>query len=141
MFALILYIAALFFVQTISGYMAHEHNELNDLTKEEVKKFFGTVGAAALTLYQSASGGLDWEVVYNAVALSGPLSSIGFIFFIWFFNFAVLNILSGIFIEKAMAASVPDREQLAFEKRKADEKDAKELTELITSMDIQGNGT
>jgi len=140
MLALILYIAALFFVQMMRGHLQERDGTIDDETVSMIYNYFGSIGQGVLTLYQSASGGLDWENVYAIVSRSGPFTSTGFIFFIWFFNFAVINILSGIFIEKALYAAVPDREQLSLEHRREEERDVAHLTELISSMDTKKTG-
>merc|ERR1719272_1582917 len=121
-------------------YIADTADTMDPTTRTEVYTYFGSVGQSILTLYQSASGGIDWAEVYIVVAKSGTIAATGFIFFIWFFNFAVVNILSGIFIEKALEAAVPDREQLALDKRRAEQRDVNNLTELITAMDEDSNG-
>jgi len=138
--ALLLYVGSLFFVQMMHIYLSGSDG-IDSAERALVYKYFGSIASGVLTLYQSASGGLDWENVYVVVSEAGTLAAGGFIFFIWFFNFAVVNVLSGIFIEKALQAAVPDREQLALEARRVEERDVKHLTDLISAMDHGKHGT
>jgi len=140
MLALILYIFALFFVQNTSGYLVAEEGNIPEEHMANIDKFYGNVESTIMTLYQSSSGGLDWREAYDVAEKSGVLNAIGFIFFTIFFNFAVFNILSGIFIEKALAAAAPDREQQALEQRRIEEQEAIELTKLLRSMDFASTG-
>ena len=53
--------------------------------------------------------------------LSGPVYSAGFLFFVGFFNFAVFNILTGLFVEHAMKCAEPDDDEMIFEQRKQEQ--------------------
>ena len=53
----------------------------------------------------------------------------------------MLNILTGIFLEKATAAAQPDRESLALEQRRNNDRIAQELLELLVEMDKDDSGT
>ncbi|CAK9109649.1 Sodium channel protein type 11 subunit alpha (NaN) (Sensory neuron sodium channel 2) (Sodium channel protein type XI subunit alpha) (Voltage-gated sodium channel subunit alpha Nav1.9) [Durusdinium trenchii] len=58
----------------------------------------------------------------------------------FFFAFAIFNILTGIFVERAVAASLPDREQqILLERRKLLEQ-ANELRDLFSCMDLDDSG-
>lgn len=51
-----------------------------------------------------------------------------------FFNFAVLNILTGIFMEKALHNTKPDRDSQALEQRRLEGEEAKELTRIFSEL-------
>lgn len=141
MLALILYVFALLFVQTMVAY-AIDHEDDTDLQAfNDVTKYFPSVATGMLTLYQCASGGLDWQEVYDVVCLSGFVSSFLFLFFLLFFNFSVLNILTGIFLEQALHNSQPDRDALMLHQRRKDEAEVIELTRLFHKMDRNESGT
>jgi hypothetical protein len=70
----------------------------------------------------------------------GAFEAMAFIFFIGFYGFAVVTILSGIFIEKALAAAQPDRESMALEQRRVDESDTMQLKTLLRTIDCDRNG-
>jgi len=114
MLALIFYLFALVFVQlTASSLEDSINNGEPDLARREKLDTFGSVELAMLTLYKACTGGDDWSGPYRIAAASGELPAILFIFFIAFMQIAVLNILTGIFVEKAMKLAQPDRERLA----------------------------
>ena len=52
-----------------------------------------------------------------------------------------MNILTGIFIEKALKLAQPDRERLALELRKDQLKQVNELTALVKNLDVDRSGT
>lgn len=65
---------------------------------------------------------------------------LAFVFYIAFFNFAVLNILTGIFVENAMKLCKPNKHELIVERRKREEQDARDLREILNAMDLNGTG-
>jgi len=143
--ALVLYVFALMMVQSMTGW--RQENLLNDRTTlpdemdYNVRKYFDSVEKCILFLFMSATGGISWIEMYEVVQLGGALVSIAYIFFIGFFGFAVITILSGIFIEKALSASAPDRESMALEQRRQEEQEAEQMKDLILSMDVDNSGT
>jgi len=54
---------------------------------------------------------------------------------------AVMNILTGIFVEQAMKLAQPDRDRLAFEQHRAEIAETNELHKMCQEMDINGDGT
>ena len=48
---------------------------------------------------------------------------------------ALFNILTGVFVERAVAASLPDREELISEERKKLQKSVQELRALFMELD------
>jgi len=109
-------------------------------TVASIQKMFGTMLQAMLTLYMATSGGIDWVEVYDIVGFAGWLLQLLFVFFLGFFGFAILNIVMGIFLEKAMRSAEFDRETIALEKRKKDRADADALRELLASLDWEHDG-
>eukprot|EP00928_Gymnodinium_smaydae_P033121 TRINITY_DN23811_c0_g1_i1.p1 TRINITY_DN23811_c0_g1~~TRINITY_DN23811_c0_g1_i1.p1 ORF type:complete len:605 (-),score=96.22 TRINITY_DN23811_c0_g1_i1:55-1848(-) len=136
MLGLIMYVFAVFFVQLLSVYVG----ELDEYDTEATYELFGSVFVAMLSLFQASSGGRDWFEVYYVIHFSGVIGVTMFIFFMVFFQYAVVNILGGIFLEKAIAASQPDRESLALAQRRMDDKEVEELKALLTRMDKKGTG-
>lgn len=61
-------------------------------------------------------------------------------FFTFFFNFAVLNVLTGIFVQKSIDVALPDRESTVLRHRLAVKKEAEELRSMIKEMDTENTG-
>eukprot|EP00927_Polykrikos_kofoidii_P044016 TRINITY_DN3810_c0_g1_i1.p1 TRINITY_DN3810_c0_g1~~TRINITY_DN3810_c0_g1_i1.p1 ORF type:complete len:613 (+),score=98.96 TRINITY_DN3810_c0_g1_i1:70-1839(+) len=70
----------------------------------ELIRWFGTLSQTCLTLYQSITSGVDWDEPMTA--LTGNVSR-GFVLFWIFYTaftvFALLNVVTGVFVERAMA--------------------------------------
>jgi len=101
-------IFALLFVQGIAGYMIEKGSSLTKDEKTTILDSFGSVQVAIFTLFQAISGGSDWKGFYDIVSRVGSLNAALFVFYIIFFIFAICNIVTSIFIDKAMKLAQPD---------------------------------
>merc|ERR1719296_310873 len=75
------------------------------------------------------------------VGTTGVLSKVVFLIYVVFFIFAFLNIITSIFVDRVMRQAQPDHEELMMAKRRADHKAAKELKDLISSLNTDGDTT
>eukprot|EP00747_Dinoflagellata_sp_TGD_P129357 gnl/TRDRNA2_/TRDRNA2_174669_c2_seq3.p2 gnl/TRDRNA2_/TRDRNA2_174669_c2~~gnl/TRDRNA2_/TRDRNA2_174669_c2_seq3.p2 ORF type:complete len:187 (-),score=49.46 gnl/TRDRNA2_/TRDRNA2_174669_c2_seq3:266-826(-) len=57
-----------------------------------------------------------------------------------FFNFAVFNILTGLFVEQALQCAEPDHDAQVFEQRIQEIADRETMKELCQDMDANGDG-
>merc|ERR1712187_28329 len=63
-----------------------------------------------------------------------------YLFFTFFFAFALFNILTAIFVEKAVVAAQPDREdEILWHRRKCLE-DIQEFREICNTLDLDSSG-
>jgi len=101
---------------------------------------WGSVQDATFTLFKSTSGGNDWEAYYDLVNLAGPIPSTLFIFYIVFEVFAAVNIVTSMFVDKAMKLAQPDMEMLLIEKRRTDMKNASAIMDVCREADSDHSG-
>jgi len=145
--AFIFYLFALFFVQGLTSYLLDHADETSPERKQQLLLAFGSVESAMLSLYKSVTGGADWQEFFDnpgSVQMlegTGFVNKLFFVFFIFFIQIALLNILTGIFVENAMKLAQPDRDSLAFERRKRDVAESEELTRLCMQVDTNNSGT
>jgi hypothetical protein len=108
---------------------------------EAVVHDFGSVQAAMFSLLQASSGGQDWIQMYNRLEPLGAFAQYVFVFYIVFMLIAVMNIVTSIFLDKAMHVAKPTVEHMMIDKHHQDIKDAKELTKLVNDMDTENSGS
>merc|ERR1719443_335117 len=99
MLSLIMYIFSLIFMQSASEYLARA--ETDPEKRRELIEYWGTVYASMDSLFQAISGGNDWSQFATPLRAVGEHYYLAFLFFILFLCFAVLNILTGVFIDGA----------------------------------------
>uniref|UniRef100_A0A6U6K7Y6 EF-hand domain-containing protein n=1 Tax=Zooxanthella nutricula TaxID=1333877 RepID=A0A6U6K7Y6_9DINO len=139
MLGMILYCFGLFFMQQMMPYLAEQ--PVQDHVFKLQQRYFANILETIRTLWMCTTGGKDWEDVYLLIEPLGFLASVAFFFYIAFFTFAVMNVLTGIFVENAMKLAKPDdTEALAEHKRRVDS-DINELECIMQIIDANGSGT
>jgi len=105
------------------------------VTEAQVNSKFGSLARALMLLLQVVTGGMDWSNVADDLADVSPIVVALFIFYIVFVSFAVMNIMTGFFVECAMTSAEADLERVI--KLQADDRDrtAKNLREVLQSND------
>eukprot|EP00929_Paragymnodinium_shiwhaense_P107350 TRINITY_DN73448_c0_g1_i1.p1 TRINITY_DN73448_c0_g1~~TRINITY_DN73448_c0_g1_i1.p1 ORF type:complete len:654 (-),score=157.09 TRINITY_DN73448_c0_g1_i1:155-2116(-) len=79
---------------------------------EELDRYWGNLPRACLTLFQIISGGKDWDDATSPLqAVDGVLLGV-VVAFIIFCQFAVLNVVTGVFCQAAMESAQRDREMM-----------------------------
>lgn len=134
------FVSALLFAQGVAdGIQSQPELGLSE-QRDAVMAHFGSVLQTMLSLYMAVTGGNDWSLYYTMLEQMGSFYHILFIAYTFFSAFAIFNILTGIFVERAVAASMPDREQqILLERRKLLEQ-ANELRDLFACMDMDNSG-
>lgn len=140
MILFVIFLFALIFLQGLSGYL-REHDDVPELEQAEIHRCFGSFAAAMVSLFRAGTGGEDWGLYHELVKLAGPIYGVLFLVFIFFFVFALLSILSGVFVEKAVAAAQPDREEIILEQRRKTMVLAHEFRHLCKLLDADHTGT
>lgn len=137
----LLYVFALVFAQGVASHIAAEEpRTYSEEDRQMMMDSFGSVGDSMLSLYLSVTGGNDWSVYYVVMTHIGSFYPAVFLSYTFFFIFALFNILTGVFVERAVAASLPDREELINEERKKLLKQVEELRALFKALDTDGSG-
>ncbi|CAL1157550.1 unnamed protein product [Cladocopium goreaui] len=137
----LLYVFALVFAQGVASHIAAEEVwTFSEEDRELMMDSFGSVGDSMLSLYLSVTGGNDWSMYYIIMTQIGSFYPAVFLSYTFFFIFALFNILTGVFVERAVAASLPDREELINEERKKLLKQVEELRSLFKALDTDGSG-
>merc|ERR1712216_293817 len=106
-----------------------------------LEDYFGTVGRSILTLFMSMSGGNDWSVYYEALAVLAIQYRMAYLLFIIFSTMAVANIVTGIFVDSALQSNQSDRDIIVHEELEARKEYLKSMQDLFMEMDEDEKGT
>lgn len=116
---LFMYLFGIFFTVAVGEYLKDADFESDECMEagpagrpscELLAQFWGTVPRSMFTLLEAITGGVDWDTV------SRPLAQVSwvwlgiFILYICFAQFAVLNVVTGVFCHKAIESAQRDRE-------------------------------
>jgi len=141
MLVFVFYVFSLMFMSGLAQYMVVQGDELDPDVKMLVHASFGTMPRSMLSLYKVLTGGEDWNVYYKLVEAAGMLYAASFVFFVFFAHLAVMNILTGMIVEKSVRAAAPDREQLVLQQRVRSRQDAYEFRNAWKMLDHNRSGT
>jgi len=114
--ALVIFIFSIIFVTTVSLYF--ESLDLSDSAQvkhaEVVNEHFGSMRTAAASLWAAISGGNDWMMYANLLTGTAhdesgrTLLFLGFTFYIAFCQIGLLNVVTGMFVDSAVATRTRD---------------------------------
>jgi len=100
---------------------------------EELDKFYGDLSKSMMSLFQSVSDGIHWRELM--VPLSENCSvwwEVAFVFYISFVVFAMMNILTGIFVESAMMTADHEKKNGILQES---------MRRLFETCDLDGSGS
>jgi voltage-gated sodium channel len=106
-----------------------------------LSKYWGSLWMALYTLFLSVTNGLDWQAAADSLSIIGWHPYIFYILYIALTSFAVLNVVTGVFVENAMKIALRDRDlqvQVQLEQRK---KIMERLLSVFNEADYDRDGT
>lgn len=139
MLIFLLYVFGLMFMQGFSD-MFTDGSDAPDDRKEELMSAFGSMILTMTTLYMAGTGGDDWSYYYKMVQLAGSGYGVLFLFYIAFFTFAVMNILTGMIVDNIMTIGSDDEDVVAMAFRRKNYLAVESARKLFASLDADSSG-
>lgn len=76
-----------------------------------LQHYFGSVGMSFLSLFQAITGGVDWDdLSFPLLGSVSPFACIAFACYIAFTLIAMMNVVTGVFVESAMKSAKEDND-------------------------------
>lgn len=82
---------------------------------EDLETFWGDLPTAMFSLFKSMTGGIDWQDVVQPLSTLSDMWVMLFVFFVVFAEFALLNVITGVFCQSAIESAQHDRELMSKE--------------------------
>merc|ERR1711920_784116 len=95
---LMLYMFGIVFTLATLGHLKTTEM-MNDTKNAELRYYFGTLDMSVLSLFMAMSGGIDWKTYYDSLQNVSFEYRLLFVLYITFATFAVVNVITGIFVE------------------------------------------
>eukprot|EP00929_Paragymnodinium_shiwhaense_P018524 TRINITY_DN12934_c0_g2_i1.p1 TRINITY_DN12934_c0_g2~~TRINITY_DN12934_c0_g2_i1.p1 ORF type:complete len:602 (-),score=91.16 TRINITY_DN12934_c0_g2_i1:389-2194(-) len=103
MMLLLIYIVGIVFCQVVTSYrMEHSDSPQN----EELVYWWGSLTRSMLSLFEAVCGGCDWDSLVRPLSEVSPLFVLLFVMYIAFTVFAIMNVITGIFVDSAIRQTV-----------------------------------
>jgi len=117
------------------------HLHIPSFDFDKVEKMFGSIPHTCYVLFQTMLGGVSWGVVSDTLLEFDIWSAALYFFYIAFTMLAVLNIITGIFVDNALETSRMQRDYIVAREEKARHKAMKEFSKIFDEMDEDASGS
>jgi len=134
-------IVSIVLVQRLTIFLVEKSQTVDADTKDNIGKYFGSVQTATLSLFKAMGGGNDWDLYVKELEKTGAFNAMVFMGFMLFVWLSMANIITSLYVEKALKAAQPDVEELLFSKHKEDLAAATELRMIFNKIDANNSGT
>jgi len=139
MLCIVFYIFSLIFVQQAASQI-EEIGDTSHPAAQSLLDNFASVQMAMLTLGKASFGGEDWGVGLDIISQCGFTAAFFYMLFVAFSQIALINIITGIFVDNAMQSLTPNKEQQAMNLDAEERGYAKELERLCIDVDADKSG-
>eukprot|EP00930_Biecheleria_cincta_P100521 TRINITY_DN92152_c0_g1_i1.p1 TRINITY_DN92152_c0_g1~~TRINITY_DN92152_c0_g1_i1.p1 ORF type:complete len:548 (-),score=80.11 TRINITY_DN92152_c0_g1_i1:34-1677(-) len=112
----------------------------NHPDNERLFAYFGRLGTSLLTLFMAMSGGAEWGEMYKQLERLGGFYCFLFLIYVTISIFAVVNVVTGVFVDSAMQINSQDKEVVVHEELREKKKVLDELEFLFHELDRDGSG-
>lgn len=142
---IICFVFGLFITQTVASYRnEHPAPQVSDpgepLLDEDLVNRFGSLLDTMYSLYQAITGGDDWASFANPLFEISPIMGLFFCLYIAFAVFAVLNVVTGVFVDNAIKANQQDADVVIMEQTDARRKHVEQVKSVFKRADRDGSG-
>jgi len=134
----ILYFFAVLFLQAVVSHM--QCNTEATETTQTFEALFHSLPMAVLTLWMSVSGGVNWWEVAKSLLDVSPWYCLIMVFFVIIMLVAVMNIMTGIFVNDALQMASLDRDLVEQQQSGLDQSNVEALQELFRQIDCDQTG-
>jgi hypothetical protein len=133
----VIYLMAVFLTQNVAD-LDSSDDSMSRMTEEEetdhrfLTKYYGTLPMAMLSLFQAVTGGCDWEnMVDPLINRVSPFIGLGFSAYIAFALLALMNVVSGYFVQSTLDNT----------KRETEVYMVMLVRQVLSKLDLDNNGT
>lgn len=147
---IIIYIFSIFLMQASSQHLAervrqiNKHEMFNGFPSASVEgqldEKFGSLHSACYVLFQAISGGVSWAEISDPLGKVHWSNALVFCFFVFFTIFAMLNIITGIFVETAINSVQNDKDEVIQEEMNSDNSLISQLHQIFMEADEEEAG-
>eukprot|EP00747_Dinoflagellata_sp_TGD_P195613 gnl/TRDRNA2_/TRDRNA2_64549_c0_seq1.p1 gnl/TRDRNA2_/TRDRNA2_64549_c0~~gnl/TRDRNA2_/TRDRNA2_64549_c0_seq1.p1 ORF type:complete len:680 (+),score=125.28 gnl/TRDRNA2_/TRDRNA2_64549_c0_seq1:68-2041(+) len=104
------YVLGVFLTQLHADYLKGGEGYIDAETEEELRIYFGQLLRSILSLYEAMTGGKDWDDLATPLMKLNPVLGPFFVLYIAFALLALMNVVTGVFVESALKSAKDDQE-------------------------------
>lgn len=135
---LICFVFGIFITQMVTTHRSKEGGD-EDLNAD-LKDNFGSLLQTMYALYKAITGGDDWSAFADPLFQISPMLGVIFLLYIAFAVFAVLNVVTGVFVDNAIKANQSDADVIILEQTEARKKHIEAVKSVFFKADTDESG-
>jgi len=137
----ILLMFSIAFVQRMATFFEEQGDGVDPTLRGQILALFPSVGRSMITLFMASSSGQDWVEHYLVLEQTGDLNKIAFVIYIAFIQIAVMNIILGVFIDRAMKNMSSEGAEMGREHMEEEMQREADLRDLCCEADLDDSGS
>jgi len=138
----ILYVFSICFTMGATEYLGVPSDPTSNLrNRAEISEYFGTIARSISTCFRSMTSGQDWGEFMDPLNDIGLFYMLLFLVYIAFAVLALLNVVTGVFVDGALAKSQHDRHMVAEKEIQQKQAYVTNLREIFEEADTDESGS
>lgn len=141
---LVIYVFAVHFTQHVADVLGIPTDDPEvAANNDDLRTYYGSLGQSILSLFQGITGGVDWGDLVNPLMKSSPMPVyFGMVFtvYILFTVMALLNVLTGIFVDNAMKATENDKDMVIQDEMERQSSYLNDVKQMFREADVDKSG-
>merc|ERR1719329_6333 len=106
-----------------------------------LQEAWGSVARSMITAFKAVTGGEDWGLIYDDLGKVGEFYKNVFLAYVTFMMFAVMNVVTAIFVEHAVRVASLDSDHVLKQTIQDDDRFIEEMEALFYIADDDESGT
>lgn len=137
---LLFYMFASLLTQAVTDYRVQKQDDAAAEMLHDAEYYWGSVRSSILTLFMSICGGVSWIEPMGPLLEVGAMWTVVFLAYISFAYFAVLNVVTGVFCEKAIKSANDDHYHMLQLMNERREEFEVRLQNVFKKIDLDSSG-
>lgn len=138
---MIMFTAAVFITQVLTSHLQEQSPPMSAEQQDDALKHFGSLMTTIYSLYKAISGGGDWGEYSDSLFMISPIMGVFFCLYIAFTVFAVLNVVTGVFVDGAITSAQRDAESEIMSQTAERTRHIEDVRSIFKRADVDQTGS
>jgi len=138
LFFFISFVFGVFLMVSVTSWVATSGPEAEHVT--ELRHWFGSLDKTLYTLFKSIFGGISWCEISDALLYVHWTNAVFFCFYVFFNAIAVMNIITGIFVDSAIRTAQNQHHEVLQQQMQDQKSQLGALRSIFLEADKDGSG-
>lgn len=138
---LMMFMFAVYIMQIVTDHVSKEDSDVSSEDNDALKEFYGSLTKTMWTLFLAVTGGSDWgNGADPLITVISPLFALVYAFYIAIVVWALMNVITGVFVDGAIKMAELDTENMVKEDLTARKAHMEHMRKIFDEADREGKG-